>query len=195
MLAAFENLTPAARALVAEHTRRTIDRMVLFVRRPRPLQLRDLTDLQGYCYAVAGIVGEMLTELFLLERPELATVAADLRVGAAQFGEALQLANILKDSESDVDEGRRYLPPGVERAEVFELARDDLERAGEYVRLLQGQDAPRGIVAFTALPVLLARRTLDRVEQRGPGSKLTRPEVAEIVGTLDAALASGRPVA
>jgi hypothetical protein len=31
--------------------------------RPRP---------PGYCYIVAGIVGEMLTELFLLGRPEIA---------------------------------------------------------------------------------------------------------------------------
>jgi farnesyl-diphosphate farnesyltransferase len=193
VVAALESLDPAARETVSRHTLRTIEGMAAFVRRERPLQLRDIPDLQDYCYAVAGIVGEMLTELFLLGSPALETVAPSLRAGAAGFGEALQLVNILKDSASDVREGRSYLPQGVDRAEVFALARGDLEGAGRYVGRLQAAGAPRGVVAFTALPVLLARATLDRVARRGPGAKLTRPEVAEIARSLDAALDRGRP--
>ena len=33
--------------------------------------LADVPDLKAYCYAVAGIVGEMLTELFLLDAGRL----------------------------------------------------------------------------------------------------------------------------
>jgi farnesyl-diphosphate farnesyltransferase len=193
VLAALEPLAPAARDLVRAHTLRTIDRMASFVRRRRPLQLRDVPDLRDYCYAVAGIVGEMLTELFLLGSPTLEAIAPSLRAGAAGFGEALQLVNILKDSSSDVGEGRSYLPDGVGREEVLALARGDLESAGSYVRRLQDAGAPRGVVAFTALPVLLAWRTLECVEERGPGTKLTRAEVAAIALSLDTALNQGRP--
>jgi farnesyl-diphosphate farnesyltransferase len=188
VLEALESMTPEARDLVRVHTLRTIDRMGSYIRRGRPLQVRDIADLQDYCYAVAGIVGEMLTELFLLGRPGLETIASSLRADAASFGEALQLVNILKDVASDVSEGRGYLPDGVDRKEVFSLARGDLERAGHYVRHLQEAGAPRGVVAFAALPVLLAWETLECVERRGPGAKLTRAEVAAVARSLDRAL-------
>jgi farnesyl-diphosphate farnesyltransferase len=193
VLAALESLAPPARDLVRAHTARTIDRMASFVRRKRPLQLRDIPDLRDYCYAVAGIVGEMLTELFLLGSPALEPIGPSLRAGAAGFGEALQLVNILKDSSFDVDEGRSYLPNGVGREEVLALARGDLEDAGRYVRHLQDAGAPRGVVAFTALPVLLAWKTLECVERQGPGAKLSRGEVTAIARSLDDALDRDRP--
>jgi farnesyl-diphosphate farnesyltransferase len=157
------------------------------------LQLRDVADLQRYCYIVAGIVGEMLTELFLLGASAVSSVAGELRARAVTFGEALQLVNILRDADDDADEGRCYLPREVPRAEIFALARHDLEVAGEYVRLLQDHGAPRGTVAFTALPARLAWATLARVEEVGPGSKLSRGEVAEIVQSLHAALDRDQP--
>ena len=105
----------------------------------------------------------------------------------------MQIVNILKDSASDALEGRFYLPPGVHRAEVLRLARADLDASVEYVSALQGAAAGRGLVAFTALPVLLAKATLDRVEEVGPGAKLTRPEVAAIVNEMNLALDESRP--
>lgn len=196
VLDAFFALRPGARELVGEHTLRTARGMAGFVERTDEagiLQLRDLPDLQEYCYVVAGIVGEMLTGLFLLERRELEPIAPSLDQRARRFGEALQLVNILKDSASDARFGRNYLPEDGDRSEVFALARGDLEAAGEYVRALQEGGAPRGIVAFTALPVLLAWASLERVEEVGPGAKLTRPEVFALVQRLEAALDAGEP--
>jgi farnesyl-diphosphate farnesyltransferase len=189
------SLAGPADDLVRTHTRRTAELMADFVRRrgEGELQLTDLPDLRAYCYAVAGIVGEMLTELFLLERPNLISVAPQLRENAATFGEALQLVNILKDSTGDADEGRRFLPHGVDATRVFALARDDLAAAGHYVGLMQQAGAERGLIEFCALPVLLAWATLDRVERDGPGAKLTRLEVAAIVADLGVALEAGRP--
>ena len=193
ILEAWREFSPAARELVGTHTRRTIAGMAGFVERERDglLQLSDIDDLRRYCYAVAGIVGEMLTELFLLDRPKLAPVAGELRRDAAHFGEALQLVNILKDVAGDADEGRRFLPPDVDPGEVFQLARQDLEVAGRYSAVLHEQGAPRGIVEFTLMPVLLAWATLDRVVESGPGAKLTRPEVREILSTMETALDEG----
>lgn len=195
-------LAPAARQIVARDTVRTARGMAGFVARSDAaghLELADEDDLAAYCYVVAGIVGEMLTDLFVLDRSALDAAAAEgLRRRAALFGEALQLVNILKDSSADADEGRRYLPPGVGRAAIFRRARRDLEAAVEYALILQAAEArglERGIVAFCALPVRLAAATLDRVEAAGAGAKLTRPEVYAIVADLERALESGEPAA
>lgn len=187
----------AVREVMTGHTRRTTHGMADFVRRTAEvgeIELGDLADLKLYCYTVAGIVGEMLTDLFLLEYPQLESHSAALRDRASAFGEGLQLVNILKDSTDDRREGRVFLPDGTERGAVFALARADLERAAEYCRLLQSQGAPRGVAAFTASPVALARAALDRIEKKGPGAKLTRPEVFRLHASVQAALVAGLPV-
>lgn len=196
VLEAFLALRPEAVALIREHTLRTAHGMAGFVARTTDegeLRLADVPDLQDYCYVVAGIVGELLTELFLLGRPGLAATAPYLRERSRAFGEGLQLVNILKDSAADATEGRRYLPEGVGRAPVMDLARRDLRAAREYVLALQEAGAERGLVAFNALPVELAHATLDRVETAGPGSKLTRKEVYAIVQHMNSALDRNEP--
>ncbi|HSS45203.1 MAG TPA: squalene/phytoene synthase family protein, partial [Thermoanaerobaculia bacterium] len=174
---------------------RSAEGMAGFVSRTRDgaLVLTGLRDLRAYCYVVAGIVGEMLTELFLLGRESLEASAAFLRERAGLFGEALQLVNILKDAAVDTAEGRRFIGPGLDRAEVFALARRDLDTAAEYILALQRAGAPRGIVEFTALPAELAGATLDKVEARGPGSKISRLEVLTIKQRLGRALDRNEP--
>ena len=195
VLESFFALSPGAIAPIREHVIRSADGMATIVAKTRggELTLHSVKELQDYCYIVAGIVGEMLTELFLLERPALEGVSGYLRERAATFGEALQLVNILKDSSVDADEGRRYLPADVPKSDVFALARKDLGVAGDYIRTLQKADAPRGLVEFTALPVQLAWAALERVEKKGPGSKVSRPEVFLITQRLKKALDRGEP--
>jgi farnesyl-diphosphate farnesyltransferase len=191
VLREYAALSPQARGIMKEHVVRSARGMAGFVSRTDDdgsLALQTLDDLHDYCYVVAGIVGEMLTELFLLGRAALAPAAGFLRARAATFGEALQLVNILKDSESDLGEGRRYLPEAVPVAEVFALARRDLETAGEYIAALQRAGAPRGILEFTSLPVALAWAALERVETSGPGSKVSRPELFLITQKVKRAL-------
>lgn len=188
-------LDAEAGEIVVRHTIRTARGMAGFVARVRSggVHLRDLADLQKYCYTVAGIVGELSTALFLRQRAQLQAIRTELQARAARFGEALQLVNILKDSAFDSGEGRFYLPPTIPRAEVVALAHDDLEAAGEYTRLLQKAGAPRGVVAFCALPVRLAAAALHRLAVEGPGAKVSREQVWEIVAAMNAALDEGSP--
>jgi len=189
-------LSPQARANLVSHTIRTSDGMAGFVRRGSEegeLRLQSLQDLKDYCYVVAGIVGEMLTELYLLGYPPAASRARELRDRARVFGEGLQLVNILKDSDDDGRQGRTYLPRDTSRPAVFELARRDLDEAAVYARLLQETQAPRGMIAFNALPVLLARATLDKLEADGPGAKITRDRVFVILEHMNAAIDAGDP--
>ena len=194
VLGAFRELGPDARRIVRHHVRRTAVGMAAFVERTREgdgLGLDDIEDLREYCYIVAGIVGEMLTELFLAEYPTANEAAEVLLENARWFGEGLQLTNILKDFGTDRDEGRHYIAPGVDTNAVFEMAREDLGRAERYTHALFEAGAPRGLVAFNALPLMLAWATLDRVQRDGPGAKLSRAEVASIVNSLDRALEEG----
>ncbi len=195
VIEAFEELSPEAQEIIRRHTLRTAEGMVGFVERTEggQLRLRDLEDLRQYCYTVAGIVGEMSTDLFLLGREVAPELAESLRARAPRFGEALQLVNILKDAAFDGDEGRSYLPAGVDRAAVFELAGADLEIAAEYTNDLQAAQAPRGVVAFCALPIRLAYAALEAVRVNGPGSKVSRAQVFSIVDAMDKALDAGSP--
>lgn len=197
VVAALLDLSPEARQAIVVHTRRTSRLMAEYVTQSDGegvLRLRDIGDLRAYCYAVAGIVGEMLTDLFLLSGESVAASAHFLRKRASAFGEGLQLVNILKDSDSDAVEGRNFLPSSVDRDEVFALARTDLQAATEYARELQRAGAEAGVVAFTALPVELAWATLDRVEEAGPGSKITRARVLTLYAQVHEAIRKGRPV-
>ncbi len=182
------------RPIIIYHATRTIQRMAFFVEKGSEdgtIALQTFTELRDYCYAVAGIVGELLTDLFVIREPSLKRVEDHLLVNAASFGEGLQLVNILKDVGDDVAARRFLIPPRVERKDVIQVARQDLAHARCYVRALQAANASSGIVAFTALPVMLADRTLDRVAAQGAGAKLSRNEVASILQSMQTHLHQG----
>jgi farnesyl-diphosphate farnesyltransferase len=161
---------------------------------PRGLELETVDDLRDYCYVVAGIVGEMLTELFLLGRPGLAGVAEDLRNRAAHFGEGLQLVNILKDAQPDAAEGRVYLPRRGNTREVVAIAHRDLEAAAQYTELLRGAGAELGLVAFNAFVTKLAVANLQLLREKGLGAKLSRLQVAMISAEVTRALGQREPL-
>jgi len=154
-------------------------------------QLQTLQDLREYCFVVAGIVGQMLTELFILQSPSLEKVGPELRARAVEFGEALQLVNILKDVRPDADEGRVYLPREATLPEIFLLARADLRRATEYIDLLRAAGADKGMVAFNAINTRLAIGTLHVLRDRGPGAKLTRLQVTTLAAQVMNAVQTG----
>jgi len=197
VVSALQGLEGPARDAIKRHTIRTAEGMAGFVARTDAdgiLRVVDLAALRDYCYVVAGIVGEMLTELFVLSNPGLTAIVDELRPRAAAFGEGLQLTNILKDAAWDHTEGRNFVPPAVERGELFALARRDLEAAEEYCLALQRAGAPSGVVAFTSLTVGLAWPTLRKVEAHGPGSKISRARVHLVHQRIRRAIAAGRPV-
>jgi farnesyl-diphosphate farnesyltransferase len=184
VLGELERLAPSVQAIVVGHTTRTVEGMMATLAgadEDGSFILREMDELRLYCYRVAGIVGELLTALFLHDSPRLVAVGGALMEHQAAFGEGLQLVNILKDERDDEKDGRRLLPASVERSEVLALARADLERAGLYVELLRTGGAPPGVVAFTSLPAALAWLALERIEKHGPGAKVAREEVLRLV--------------
>jgi len=192
----FGALPLPARVAIRRHLVRSVDGMKQFVRRSdeqNRLTLSDIDDLRSYCYSVAGIVGEMLTELYLLDRPELAAAAEELRERAASFGEGLQLVNILKDAPADAAEGRVYLPPGVELQALLDLTGQAITGAEEYVELLRRTGTAPGLISFNAFIAGLARMNLRILAARGLGAKLSRTEVATVAAEVARDLAPPAP--
>ena len=85
--------------------------------------LEDLDALGSYCYFVAGVVGEMCTELFCLHCPELAKRREDMMRLAVSFGQGLQMTNILKDIWDDRQAQACWLPRSVFAGGDFPLER------------------------------------------------------------------------
>lgn len=76
--------------------------------------LENEEELEEYCYFVAGAVGEMLCDLFLLELPYLSDEAREtMKNNAVSFGLGLQMTNISKDVVADRERGWSYIPKGL----------------------------------------------------------------------------------
>ena len=193
VLGEFAALDAGVRAMIAGHLGRTIDGMAGYLRRDRPATTID--EVRLYCYHVAGIVGELLTDLFVRHNPSLEPVAAKLTELSPRFGEALQLVNILRDANADAADGRKYIPGPEERVELFDIADDDIDKARRYVAMLEAHGADPGIVAFNTLNLSLAVRTIALVRAQGPGAKLTRPEVRELFARIARAADADESVA
>jgi farnesyl-diphosphate farnesyltransferase len=83
--------------------------------------LEDLDEMNAYCYFVAGVVGEMLTELFCLYCPELQKERDQMMRLAVSFGQGLQMTNILKDIWDDRQSNTCWLPRSLFNGQDFEL--------------------------------------------------------------------------
>jgi farnesyl-diphosphate farnesyltransferase len=141
------------------------------------------SDLDDYCYYVAGVVGEMLTDLFCDYSPEIAQRRAPLAALAASFAQGLQMTNILKDVWEDRSRGACWLPQevftrhGVDLAQVsaqttdarfsagmnelVAIAHAHLRNALDYTLLIPGKE--KGIRRFCLWAIGLAILTLRKV--------------------------------
>ena len=95
--------------------------MAEFQRNATVAGLDDLSHLDRYCYHVAGVVGEMLTELFCDYSTEIDGRRKELLSLSVSFGQGLQMTNILKDVWDDRRRGACWLPRDVFRSTGFDL--------------------------------------------------------------------------
>ncbi len=105
--------------------------------------LRDLDQLDRYCYVAAGVVGELMVDLLCAHSEEIAVRRKDLLGLARSHAEGLQLTNILVDVWDDRDEGRCWLPREVFEAEGFDL--DRLARGAPHPGFDRGMDRLVGV--------------------------------------------------
>jgi farnesyl-diphosphate farnesyltransferase len=142
-----------------------------------------LSDLDDYCYYVAGVVGQMLTELFCGYSPQIGQHRAEMHELDVSFAQGLQMTNILKDVWEDRSRGACWLPqevfsrhgidlgelaPGQADArfdaamrELVGVAHSHLRNALSFTLLIPGKDA--GIRRFCLWAIGLAVLTLRKI--------------------------------
>ncbi len=185
LVAVYHGLPGPVTAIIRRSLFRTIDGMTVFLggseQPERQICLETVADLRLYCYSVAGIVGELLTDLFVLHHASAQPMHGELRRLAVGFGEFLQLINILKDSDDDAKQGRSFIPAGVTRADVFEIAQQSHAESVRYLDLLDQQRFPADVFAFCEFIFLLAEGSMSVLKSMGAGRKLSRDDVQHIL--------------
>ena len=179
--------------------------------------LPTLRNLNEYCYYVAGVVGEMLTELFLLHCPELEPQRKRMMRLAVSFGQGLQMTNILKDIWDDLQADTCWLPREVFAKHGFDLkslatahdspafaagldelvgvAHAHLRNALDYSCIIPRRES--GIRKFCLWAVGLAVLTLRKIHNNpsfssGADVKVSRRTVKATILTTNLALKSNR---
>ena len=98
----------------AEHLLAVIEGCQMDLQQTRYL---DFAQLQRYCHLVAGVVGEVASQIF--GRTHEGTL-----VYAHQLGQAMQLTNIIRDVGDDARRGRIYIP--VSELQKFDVKAHEL---------------------------------------------------------------------
>lgn len=171
--------------------------------------LKDLTAMNQYCYFVAGVVGEMLTELFCDYSEAIHPHKSVMMKLSVSFGQGLQMTNILKDIWEDRQRGACWLPqdifnkhgfnlnnltPGMADekfqaglGELLGIAKSHLRNALIYTNLIPPNE--KGIRRFCLWAIGMAILTLNKINRNrgfseGGQVKINRSSVkATIIAT------------
>lgn len=120
--------------------------MVYFQHHASPQGLQHQAEMDKYCYHVAGVVGEMLTDLFCYYSPEIALNRLELIKLSSSFGQGLQMTNILKDLWDDRKRGVCWLPKDL--FEMKGISLEDIETLAENKRYQEGLKQLLGIAHY-----------------------------------------------
>ena len=172
--------------------------------------LNDLPHLDRYCYFVAGVVGEMLAELFCNYSSEIDKRRSELRTWSIVCGKGVQLTNIIKDIWDDRREGMCWLPRDLFLESGFDLsdlsvgqsnpgfvdgllkliavAKHHLNKGLEFALTVPSNETRirRHIVSSLGLSVLALRKVyFSESFTRGQDIKLSKSSVLITIGILN----------
>lgn len=172
--------------------------------------LNDLPHLDRYCYFVAGVVGEMLSELFCAYSSEVDRNHSEIRRWSVICGKGVQLTNIIKDIWDDRRKGMCWLPrdlflesgfdlcdlsadqsnPGFGEGllEMIAIAKYHLNKGLEFALAIPSNETRirRHIVSSLGLSVLVLRKIhFSESFTRGQDIKLSKLTVMITIGILN----------
>ena len=172
-------------AILARCVRTMLEGMIYFQTNASTQGLADLNEMNRYCYHVAGVVGEMLTELYCDYSETIAAQRETLLPLSVSFGQGLQMTNILKDIWVDYQRGMCWLPQDIfarydislnklqEHAQTDEfsaamqdliaIAAGHLHNAMEYTLLIPKEE--KGLRLFSLWAIGMAQLSLRKLDQ------------------------------
>lgn len=174
------------------------------------MRIKTFSELEEYCYYVAGTVGNMLTNINLMQHD--IDNEDELYNDARQYGLMLQLVNISKDVYDDYNsENNIYIPKDIlnkynipqnnllddeyikntEMAlnEVIEETSNKVKHARKYLKNISQLD--KGCMSAWSIPYLLSVSTLRELKDnsekslREGGVKMDRNEVYAIINEIN----------
>ncbi|MGH8146169.1 MAG: phytoene/squalene synthase family protein [Rhodanobacteraceae bacterium] len=196
----------AQRESLARCIRTMCTGMPSFERNASTAGLADMHEMDRYCYYVAGVVGQTLTDLFCDYSPRIAEQREAMAALDVSFGQGLQMTNILKDFWEDRERGVCWLPHdlfaragidlgdirqsdvpaafGKAYAQLIGIAHSHLRNALDYTLLIPEKEV--GIRRFCLIALGLAMRTLASIAAKpdftaGAQVKVSRQVVKKIV--------------
>ncbi|UTW11761.1 squalene/phytoene synthase family protein [Marinobacterium rhizophilum] len=134
--------------------------------------IENFSQLDDYCYYVAGVVGELLTAVFSEEMDIPAGALVQLQNNAVAFGLALQYVNIINDYATDSARGIVFWPDSCvdqradDQAPLREMSRrclDYIVDSFEYVRHIPRKECT--VRGFCLLPLFFAVATLKQINK------------------------------
>jgi farnesyl-diphosphate farnesyltransferase len=159
--------------------------------------LKNVEELNQYCYVVAGVVGEMLAALFCDYSQDIAKHQPELEKLSVSFGQGLQMTNILKDIADDRERGICWLPREIFGENIFDhqdynknikqlvkITCDHLQQAMNYIYLIPKNE--KGIRKFCLWAVAMAVLTLRKIAKEngfytGQQVKISRTTVKMVI--------------
>lgn len=163
---------PTAAPIIYKYTAMMSEQMADWVH--TGWHIRTEADLDRYTYSVAGMVGEMLSELWLWYDG----TASDMDKAVA-FGRGLQAVNIMRNRDEDLKRGVDFFPDGWSLKDMLQYTRRNLKQADAYIAELKEGPA----ASFCKIPLALAHATTKLLAVGG--NKLTRAAVMKIVGSMN----------
>jgi farnesyl-diphosphate farnesyltransferase len=157
---------------VGEATATMSDGMADWVLKDFKVQTEE--DLDSYTFYVAGLVGLLLSEIWLWYD----NIKTDRNLAVA-FGRGLQAVNIIRNRAEDLSRGGvDFFPQGWGMDEMFAYARRNLAMADIYTEsIIRGP-----IYDFCKIPLVLAHGTLNAME--AGEQKLSRTAVKDLVSQV-----------
>ena len=125
------------------------------------IDIQSLKHQDEYCYYVAGLVGYMLTDLFMADGRLSDEQYQEIYPLSEPYGIGLQKVNILRDMNGDLYEDRLYWPKdvverhGFTKRTLLESAHENLEEAMKIVNEIVVDTArhlDNGVLYVTKLP-------------------------------------------
>jgi len=128
-------------------------------KRGTEFRLHNLPEVNQYCFFVAGVVGDLLTNL--LAGASKREVSADHLLDAHHFGLFLQKVNLLKDQKEDEQQGRHLVVPS--RDALLKSIAINADGALRYILALPTSE--RGYRTFCAWSLFIGLGSLRWMER------------------------------